>query len=298
MKRTCLFFALLALAPLSAFAQEKLPATQLYLFQLDYDNGQPFLTKPVYLTAFNAKGYNNQPYFVSEHELYFTAQMEDEDLQQTDIWSMDFKEGTLTRITQTVESEYSPRLMPGSFYFTAVRVEADAEKTQRLWKFPLDHLDEGEPVFPTIRRVGYYTWADARRVLMFIVNDPPLLILANTREYAWEKVMTNPGRCMQHRPNGSITLVHKETPTKWMIVSLNPDTHEATPIVPCLPGSEDFIVLQDGIILQGNGSKLYYYKPGSSSDWKEIADLREYGISSITRLTTNGKGKLIVVGKK
>ncbi|HHJ50412.1 MAG TPA: hypothetical protein ENJ88_05835, partial [Phaeodactylibacter sp.] len=127
-----LLLCLTAFLSLSLSAQDELPHTQLYLFQLDYDNGKPFITKPVYLTAFNAGGYNNQPYFVSENELYFTAQLAGEEPAQTDIWSMDLAEGTLTRITQTVESEYSPRLMPGSFYFTAVRVEADAEATQRL----------------------------------------------------------------------------------------------------------------------------------------------------------------------
>ncbi len=296
--RTCIFLLfVLGWAKLS-LAQEELPHTQLYLFQLDYDEGKPFLTKPVYLTAFNAEGYNNQPYFVSDEELYFTAQLADESPQQTDIWSMNLKEGTLTRITQTVESEFSPRLMPGSFYFTAVRVEADEEKTQRLWKFPLDHLDGGEPVFPTIRKVGYYAWVDGRRVLMFIVNEPPLLILANTREYAWEKVSTNPGRCIQHRPDGKMLMVHKESPDKWVIVALDPETHEMEPLVNCLPGSEDFVLLPDGSILQGSGSKLYYYKPGQSSSWEEIADLREYDILSITRLAVNKKGQLILVGKK
>ncbi len=291
-----LFFAL-ALS-WSLKAQEDLPNTQLYLFQIDYDDGKPFLTQPVYLTAFNAEGYNNQPYFVSEDELYFTAQLADEEWQQTDIWSMNLKENTLTRITQTVESEYSPRLMPGSFYFTAVRVEADDEKTQRLWKFPLDHLDGGEPVFPTIRRVGYYAWVDGRRVLMFIVNDPPLLILANTKEYAWEKVTTEPGRCMQHRPDGKMLMVYKESPDKWVLVALDPETHEMETIVTCLPGSEDFVLLPDGSILQGNGSKLYCYMPGKSSTWEEIADLREYDILSITRLAVNKKGQLVLVGKK
>ncbi len=292
-------FSLFALVfSLGIAAQDELPNTQLYLFQLDYDNGKPFLTKPVYLTAFNAEGYNNQPYFVSDKELYFTAQLADEKSGQTDIWSMDLEEGTLTRITQTAESEYSPRLMPGSFYFTAVRVEADEEKTQRLWKFPLDHLDGGEPVFPTIRKVGYYAWVDARRVLMFIVNDPPLLILANTREYAWEKVITNPGRCMQHRPDGKMLIVHKETPDKWLLTALDPETHEMTTVAPCLPGSEDFVLLPNGGILQGSGSKLYYYMPGKSLDWEEIADLREYNILSITRLAVNKKGQLVLVGKK
>ncbi len=293
-----LLLCLTAFLSLSLSAQDELPHTQLYLFQLDYDNGKPFLTKPVYLTAFNAGGYNNQPYFVSENELYFTAQLAGEEPAQTDIWSMDLAEGTLTRITQTVESEYSPRLMPGSFYFTAVRVEADAEATQRLWKFPLDHLDGGEPVFPTIRKVGYYAWIDRRRVLMFIVNEPPLLILANTDEYAWERVTNNPGRCMQHRPDGKMLMVHKESPSKWVIVALDPETHEMEPVVTCLPGSEDFVALPNGAILQGSGSKLYYYMPGQSTDWEEIADLREYDILSITRLAVNKKGQLVLVGKK
>ncbi|HNL38695.1 MAG TPA: hypothetical protein PKH43_06170, partial [Saprospiraceae bacterium] len=66
-------------------------------------------------------------------------------------------------------------------------------------------------------------------------------------------------------------------------------------VVKTLPGSEDFVVLPDGTYLAGNGPKLYQYKPGVQTDWKEIANLSRYGVKKITRLAYGKDNRLAVV---
>jgi hypothetical protein len=69
-------------------------------------------------------------------------------------------------------------------------------------------------------------------------------------------------------------------------------------MITTLAGTEDFEIMEDGSFLMGKGSKLYRYDPKAEVPvWKEIADLKEYEISSITRLTLSKGGKLALVGK-
>ena len=272
--------------------------SNIYLFSIATNEEKGLvLSEPVYLTAWNADGYNNQPYFVSK-DLLFISASNPEEPNQTDIFAMNLQDESITRITATAESEYSPTLMPDYFYFSAVRVEADPDQTQRLWQFPVDRLNNGKPVFPTIRNVGYHYWLGRYRVLLYIVNNPNQLIVADVRDGSWERVTSDVGRCFKRLPNGRVAFVQKESDDLWMLCELNTQDFTANAITPTLSGVEDFTVLKDGSFLMGRGSKLYHFDPRNiDRGWLEIADLRNYGINAITRLANNGQGRLVVVNE-
>ncbi|MBK8554478.1 MAG: hypothetical protein IPL65_01330 [Lewinellaceae bacterium] len=59
-------------------------------------------------------------------------------------------------------------------------------------------------------------------------------------------------------------------------------------------GSEDFVVLPDGSFMAGQGSKLFYFSTVYNG-WKELADLRMYGVKNISRMAVSADGKLVVV---
>jgi hypothetical protein len=272
-------------------------ASNVYLFEMKWEEGQPQLTNPQYLTDFNAYGYNNQPSFINENQLFISVRSI-RDTSQTDIYTLDLEKGTKMRITATAESEYSPMLMPNQFYFSAVRVEADEDRTQRLWQFPLDRVGNGKPIFPTIRNIGYYCWLNTQNVLLYIVGEPNLLLLASTRDGSYVKVTSDIGRCFKRMPNGKVAFVKKESRSRWTLCELDPRSREFKPMITTLAGTEDFEIMEDGSFLMGKGSKLYRYDPKAEVPvWKEIADLKEYEISSITRLTLSKGGKLALVGK-
>ncbi|MBR9922584.1 MAG: hypothetical protein GYB31_17245 [Bacteroidetes bacterium] len=272
--------------------------SNVYLFEVKKTEDKKLsLGDPAYLTAFNPGGYNNQPYFISTTTLFISAGMPS-DTFQTDIYALDLTEKKITRLTATAESEYSPTQMPDYFYFSAVRVEADPDQTQRLWQFPVDRLNNGKPVFPNIRNIGYHYWLGRYRVLLYIVNNPNMLIVADTRTGSWEKITADVGRCFKRLPNGKVAFVQKESEDLWMMCELNTQDYTAKGLVPTLPGVEDFAVLNDGSFLMGRGSKVYHYDPAKSdAGWIEIADLRGYGINAITRLAFNGKGQLALVSE-
>lgn len=291
-KLLTLTFLLLGLLNLNA---QDVPVTNLYLFQLEMNGIDLDFTQPQFLTKFNLNGYNNQPSFFSNNELYITAQHAGQ--KQTDIYAFDLKKQTMTQVTATPESEFSPTKMPNGFWFSAVRVERDADATQRLWKFPIDRLGAGEPVFPYVRNVGYHFWLNRSNVALFIVGNPNQLVLADAEDGSSIRLnINNPGRCFQRLSNGNMAFVHKETDETWRIKEMDA-TGQTKNIVETLGGSEDFVILRDGTFLMGRGSKLYAFRPGKSEDWKLIGDFKNFGINRITRMAVSADGKIAMVGQ-
>jgi len=302
--RYSILIALLVIAH-ALVAQTK--PTHVYLFDVRQMNDTVFeFTQPQMLTAFNPRGYNNQPAFFSNTELYISSRRPSE--TQPELYALDLERKTKTRVTNTPEGEYSPMLMPDAFQFSAVRMEvAGADTVQRLWQFPKDRLSNGRPVFKYLNKIGYYHWLNSRQVALFIVGDPNQLVVAEVDFDRLTPVATNPGRCFRTMPDGNLVFVMKSNYGNWKIMKKKPMDRnvEPMPIIDTLPGSEDFVVLPDGTILMGSGSRIYRaapVAPGKNEwEWTQIADLRFYNIREITRLAVSPgyrQFKLAVVGSE
>ena len=282
----------------TAFAQ--LPNTNVYLFDLNKKDGKLGLQNPRFLTDFNRNGYNNQPFFFSDNEIYLTVQFPN-DTTQTDIYSLNLQTGLKTQITGTDESEYSAALTPNYYNFSAVRVEKDGNDTQRLWVFPVDRMTPGQPLFKFITGVGYYCWVNSQQVALFIVSQPNnRLVLVNTKDQSQQTLETlNVGRCLKRTPRGQLAFVDKESPNSWVINIYDPRSKTYTPIIKTLAGSEDFEVLKDGSFIMGQGTKLYHFDPNNEDEkgWQEVVDLRYYDISKITRLAISANNRLAIVAQ-
>ncbi len=299
--KTLLSLAILFGLSLPTQAQQ-LPQSNLYLFEFKASSDSTMrFEKPAYLTSFNPLGYNNQPYFITKDVLYFTVQLSD-DTTQTDIYGVNLANNTLTQITATAESEYSPQLVPGIAQelnrkrlapkFSCLRVEADGV-TQRIWEFPLDRSTNGRPAIVDMLNVGYYSWLGQNALAVFLVGDPHQLAVVNHSSGAFRNITANIGRCLQPMPRGNLAFVHK-LGRNWVIKQLDPLTNRMSLQTGTLPGSEDFVVLKDGTLLMGNGSKLYKFRKGIDNGWREVADFSEYGIDNITRMATKGNRLVLV----
>lgn len=290
--RTPILFVLYFLISHAGSAQQ-LPNTNILLFDLNKKTDSLFqFSNPKFLTGFNSKGYNNQPFFLSENELYLSVQFP-EDTTQTDIYSLNLKDKVLTQVTATVESEYAPALVPlrdeddKQLFFSCVRVEEDEENSQRLWKFPVDRSNNGQPVFTSISNIGYHAWLNYREALLFIIGNPHSLVIANVRDQSTRNVISNIGRCFQEMPNGDYAFVHKIDNKSWLIKRLNSRTFSTQLLTAALPDSEDFVVLNDGTLLMASGTKLFKFNKSLDTGWFEIADFRYYGMKKISRIAIN-----------
>lgn len=252
--------------------------------------------RPLFLSSFNKGGYNNQPNFFSNYELWITAQFKN-DTTQTDLLALDLLSKNYTRITATPKTaEYSPTPMPGGKRFSAIRVEADGN--QRLWSFPIDRSDEGRVEFPRIYNVGYHCWLRDTLVALFIVgenNQPHSLQIVGKTAQKPQRIASNIGRCLVAKPDGNLLFVQKPTEQTWFLKTWNPRNNQQEIIVKMPSGTEDFALLPDGIYLAGNGSKIYQFNPRRDQDWKQVADLSKYGIQKVTRLAISRDLKLVVV---
>ncbi|MEM9991157.1 MAG: hypothetical protein AAF738_05295 [Bacteroidota bacterium] len=255
-------------------------------------------SNPRYITEFNAKGYNNQPKFFNRSELYITSQTPNSD--QTEIYVLDFKAKKKYQVTETLESEYSPTLMPDGYNFSAIRTEGNG--VQRLWQFPVDRLSDGKPILKYTENVGYHHWINSRRLALFMVDEPSYLAIANVATDEIKRSVANIGRSFYTNPtNGKLAFVHKVSNRTWYIKEMDvyASSLGAFEIVgTTLPNSEDFVITRNGTYLMGRGSKLFKYHPVKDGDkgWREILDLRTYGIQNIRRLAlSEGDRKIAIV---
>lgn len=291
-----LILSLLSLAFFAVVAKgQDLPNSNIYLFNTALQDSILVLDDPQFLTAFNKNGYNNQPCFVNNTDLLLVSAAPNE--RQTDVYLLDLDAKTKLRLTRTAESEFSPKPTPDNLFFSVVRVETDEDRSQRLWQYPLDRQGEGKPVFKYLRGVGYYHWLDKFKVALFNLTSGGLnyLSLADTRESAIQNLSPSVGRCFQTSPNGRLVYVHKITDGNWVIKALDKNSLDVSEITKTISGSEDFVVMKDGAILMGKGSRLYRFHPVKSKSWQEVADLRKVGITNITRMAVSGNGKLAIV---
>lgn len=283
---------------ISSFLFAQYPNTDIYLFTLGKDKeGIYRLTEPKYLTNFNPQGYNTHPYFISFNELYISVLDPTKDTIQTDIYSLNLSEKTRTQITATLESEYDPKSVPGYSYFSAVRTEADVDRTRRLWQFPLDRRDQGKPVFPYLRNIDNHFWIGRNYVALFLNTAPTELILAKVSDGSTQEITKNVGSCLQRMKNGNLAFVKKEK-DQWVICELDLFSRpfDYKEVVPTLEGVDQFVVLPDGSLLMGRGSKLYRNDISQEEKtWEEIVDLRYYNINSIRSMTLSNDGKLAMV---
>lgn len=274
--------------------------SNIYLFEMQQQNDTDFrFTKPKFLTYFNRGGYNNQPAFFSDRELYISVQQPG--MTSPDLYVLDLEQKTKALVTQTPEGEYSPELSPNPYTFTALRVENDAQNSQRIWEFPVDRLSNGRPLFKYITNIGYYRWLNSTKVAVFMIDNPNYLALVDVRTDKVTRLTSNVGRCLQVVPGGNLAFVHKATERTWYIKELkvfSPQL-ESDIVVTTMPGSEDFVVLPNGTYIMGSGSKLFKYNPLKDKDkgWSEIGDFRYYGIRNITRLALSPGGKIAIVSE-
>jgi hypothetical protein len=293
--------------PPAAPAAQAPPDTEIYLAPLRAVNGAIELGPAVNIT--NNPGYDNQPFFTPDsRSLLFTSVRGPAGTTQTDIYRYDLVPRTISRVTSTPESEYSPTVTPAG-NLSVIRVELDAAKTQRLWQFTIDGRDP-RPVLENVKPVGYHAWAGDQSLALFVLGQPATglpatLQLADARTGTAVVLASDIGRSIQRIPGSpSISFVQRSRgedgsgPASLAIKELNPVTKEISLLTPAVPGSTeaDTAWTPDGTLLMVKGSVLYGWKRGDSG-WKEITTLERLSLPAATRLAVSPNGAwLALVG--
>jgi hypothetical protein len=268
MTRTFHYFFVFLMGMMIRLGHAQLPATDIWLVNIKSDtiSTHPSFSLPVRIkTGFR---YNNQPAFTSDGQyLLFAAST---DSLQTDIYSFSLTDSTITRLTTTEESEFSP-VMYETGKISVVRVEKN--KAQRLYVLDKDMAYEGYPLVHFNDSVAYYGWAGKDDVALTVLDHgKTALHFFNipSQQYILLR-QEKTGRCFARTSSGEICFVIKETDSTGMIVRFDPVNEIFVPWCPLLTGSEDFIITPDDRVWMGNQGKLYEWN-AKESLWQPMAD--------------------------
>ena len=193
-----------------------------------------------------------------------------------------------TQMTDTQESEYSPKLTPDGKHFSVVRVTADTFKHQQLWRYNFSGKEYPELLTKEMTNIGYYEWLKEDLIVFFIVDTPNRLELHNLKSGTKKILRRNIGRCLIATSNNSLMFVDKRDEDVWAVKEINLGNLYIRTIADALKGVEDFVITPNGEIMMGRGSSLYKFMPKKDYDWVEIADFSQFGISNIKRLAIDG----------
>lgn len=278
-----------ALSPGSATAQA--PAgTDIWVFPLAEGGSAVAVASGIRVTE--REGYDNQPSFLPGGRFLLFTSIDERG--EADIHRFDLLNGTGESLTRTTpESEYSATLMPSGDRISVIRVEADS--TQRLWSFD---LEGGDPrlLLEEIRPVGYHAWIGGDRLALFVLGSPATLQLASVETGTGEVVAQDIGRSLHRVPSQkAVSFVQWGEDGKGTIMELAPSSGDTRILAPLLEGNEFYAWTPSGILIMGQGSKLYRFLPGRSRAWEELADLEPAGVGGISRIAISPEGDRIAV---
>lgn len=263
------------------------PGTDVWLATLTRGaRGQLAIDDPVNVTR--RSGYDNQPFFLPDGSAFLYTVIDQ--AGQADIWRYELAEGAARPVTRTApESEYSGTPLPDGG-LSAVRVEADS--TQRLWRFDEDG-SSATPIFEDIEPIGYHAWAGDSTVALYVLGEPPSLVVARIGDGPPRKVAEDIGRSLRSIPGGDdISFVQRLADGSTEIRRLQVASGTSERLVHGVEGGDFHAWTPDGVLLQAHEASVYAWRPGG--DWVRIADLSDLGIR-ISRIAVSPDGSRIAL---
>jgi len=257
--------------------------TEVYLFDLELNNGKPALTNPKNIS--NNPGYDNQPSFWDDDTVLFASTRED----QTDIVQFNVNEGSTSKwLTYTkAGSEYSPLRVPNKNAFSAIRLDVDG--LQRLYEYDIK-TSESNPI--SNLKIGYHIWHNEHILVATVLTENRMdLKVINLEENTEKTVYQNVGRSLHNIPRTDLVSFIAKSKSGMLIMSLNPQTNEINRMHETYFNEEDIAWLDPNTIITGAGKKLLTKNIGSDADWETIIEFPQEEINNISRIAISPNKK-------
>jgi Tol biopolymer transport system component len=255
----------------SAYAQPS--STDIWIAGIEMRNGKPVAGIPERITQNDY--YDNQPCFSTDGTLLYYASMPD--TVQTDIFEYNIRKKSYRQLTNTLESEYQPQLVPYDKKKISV-IRVDLDKAQRFYEMDiLDGAFSEDPLMPNEDSLAYYAWINDTTVGAYMLNGQGgSLQQFDMKPQQAILLMNNGGfgRCLAKVP-GTLLLsyVQKGSDGKNTIMTYDMETEDRVPITETPEKTEDYCWGPDGKIYMGvNGKLMCYDTKSTSQKWEEVAD--------------------------
>ena len=292
-KTVCLVVMTLIVA-LIAGAAAQAPSTDVLLVPLPSEGDAATTVSAddvTYLT--NNDTYDNQPSFVPESSAVLYVSQDE--TGQTDIYRYDVASGEAMRVTETQESEFSPRIAPDGEHITAVRIEADGV-TQRLWRFDLEG-NNAQPNPENVDRIGYYAFVDPDNLALVRVDEetnglPLSLDLTDLATSETRQLAGDVGVGVQKVPDrAAVSFVQRLEDGSSAIMVFDLESGETSQLVPTLPEVDAHAWMPDGSLIAAQENVVYRWQEGQG--WEPFLDFGETDVSGINRLAVSPDGSLL-----
>jgi dipeptidyl aminopeptidase/acylaminoacyl peptidase len=286
MMKKAYFLTLFILVGSMAYAQ---PGSDIYLFSFSIDEDQFSLSNARNIT--NSPGYDNQPFFLEDGESLLYSS--DDGFGQTDIYRYNIKSRSERRLTFTPGSEYSPTITPDGKFFSCIILEKNGD--QYLWKYPLQGAVPQK--VSSVSPVGYHSWVSDDEICVFVVGEPNTLKLVELGTDNTSQIANSPGTTLAMIPGKDhlMSYVDLSSDNSWEIKSLDTSSKESTDIIKSLKKSQYYAWTPSGILILGDGKRLYKFDPDKDKDWVELANLTDYGIKDFSRIAVSPQGNFLAV---
>lgn len=231
MKVSLILFAVFIFCP---FSWSQLPQSAIYLLSLKKANDSSWVVHKIsYLSAFNPDGYNNQVFLHNDSILLATIGIPE--TKQTDIYRFDLINKTKENLSQSLSSEYSPRIDPHYVDFVScIQVPLWDTSQQNLLQIPLNPNAKHSYRFNNFAKIGYYRPLADGRDVCFIVGPPHVLSLCQQKSNTKKIFASDIGRCFEVINDEIIYFVHKLSPTKWLLKAYNIKQNVLLLLLKCL----------------------------------------------------------------
>jgi hypothetical protein len=274
----------LPFSPASAHAQN---TTDIFLADVSMTDGALRIGAPRNVTQ--RDGYDNQPWFLPDGSAFLYSSERD---GQTDIFRYDVARKESVRITNTPENEYSPSLPLDGSRMMVVRWPTDMS-TGALWWFTTDGTPL-EQATGSVPRVGYYTFADAHTLALFINDSVQSFMISDTRSGRAVRVgQEMMGSAPRSIPGTrAVSFLRRHHDGIWWLSRLDIDDLIITSLTPMLDGVANYAWTPHGTLLAAQRNTIHEWSPRTGA-WRTVATFDDPAMQAITRIAITAAGDRI-----
>jgi hypothetical protein len=290
----------------------KMPGFDIYVGDVELQDNR---LKVSHLKALTKRSeYDNQPLFMPDGDslLYTAALTSKKDVQkkvqkevqmaeQTDSIFVSLETGQVSNLTNSIENEYSPTLMPAGKGFSVIRA---ADNKQKLWRYPLNPEKQfSEPaseLLTNINPVGYHAWVDSNRVMLFVLGEPNTLQLVDIETQTSQVLDENIGPSLFAIPRSSLmsytASIGEGEDIQWQLRSYHPETGQIERLTTLPSGAYYYAWAGNGYAIAAVDSILMQWdKTNTDKGWQTFADVSDVCPKGVTRLATNSNNSKIAL---